>query len=649
MRLSKLITPFAAFGLAAALCMIVAYFAVRVIEDSSISEVRKELDAAGLTWADVDSDGLQIFLIGTAPDEAARLDAINAAGRAVDGARVLNQMTVVDTADLAPPRFSIEILRNEAGISLIGLVPASVDREAMLSQLRELVDDPDHVSDLLNVADYDAPEGWEDALVFGLWALNDLPRSKISVGAGEVQITAMTDSDAQRRKLESDLARRAGSDVDLTMDLSAPRPVISPFTLRFLIEDGAARFDACSAGTEKGRDLILSAAQAAGLEGNANCTLGLGIPSKTWPHAVELGINALADIGGGSITFSDTDISLLAEEGTEQGLYDRVVGELENKLPEVFALTAVLPAPPVEGEQGPPEFTATLNSDGKVEMRGRVAGELERQTAESYAMARFGSGAAEMNARIDNTLPASWSVRVLAGLEALAQLSNGTVTITPDTFAVAGDTGLVDANATIAQLLSDKLGEGADYDIRVTYLEKLDPTLGLPTPEECEAGIVEIIGDRKISFEPGASTFDSSAKDILDDIAELLQKCGDIPLEISGHTDSQGRESMNQQLSQDRAQAVLDALRDRRVLTASYRAVGYGEEKPIADNGSAEGREANRRIEFRLLSPDPAEEDAAAADGAVEADANAAEPDADKPEAAVATSDNEGTQEDEQN
>ena len=615
MRLSKLFISLLAFGIAALLCLVAAYFSVRVIEDSSISGVRKELDKAALTWADVDSDGLQIFLIGTAPTEAARFDALSAAGRVVDAARVLDQMNVADSADLAPPRFSVEILRNDAGISLFGLVPASTDREALLDQVRAIAEDPEQVSDLLEVAHFDAPEGWDTALRFGLWALEDLPHSKISVGAGEVQVTAMTDSEAMRSKMESELARRAANELNLTLDLSAPRPVISPFTMRFVIEDGKARLDACSAGTEAGRDRILAAANAAGLDDKASCTIGLGIPSKTWPQAAELAIGALAEIGGGSVTFSDADISLLAPEGTEQDLYDHVVGELENALPEVFALTAVLPVAPEEGEQGPPEFIATLSPEGAVQMRGRVAGELERQTAESYAKARFGSGAVRMSARVDPDLPASWSVRVLAGLEVLSQLSNGVVTMTPDTFAVSGDTGFADANTTITQLLSEKLGEGEDFDIKVTYLEKLDPTLGLPSPEECETGIVEIIGDRKINFDPGASTFDSSAKDILDEIAELLKKCGDIPLEISGHTDSQGRESMNQQLSQERAQAVLDALRSRRVLTASYRAVGFGEEKPVADNGTADGREANRRIEFRLIPPDPAEQDPAATDG----------------------------------
>jgi len=91
----------------------------------------------------------------------------------------------------------------------------------------------------------------------------------------------------------------------------------------------------------------------------------------------------------------------------------------------------------------------------------------------------------------------------------------------------------------------------------------------------------------------------------MDQIAEILQDCGNLRLEVQGHTDSQGREEMNLSLSQARAESVLNELRARRVLTGSFLAKGYGEAQPIADNGTEEGRESNRRIEFRLIKPEP--------------------------------------------
>ena len=635
MRLSRIAIPAAALLIAAALCVITAFFSVRLVEDSSISGVEEALDIAELDWADVDVNGLQVFLIGEAPDEAARFQAVTVAGTVVDSARVIDQMLVAEAADIRPPAFSVEILRNDDGISVIGLIPASTDREDMLSRFEDIAGREGEVADLLEVADFPAPDGWEPALSFALRSLSDLPRSKLSISAEAVAIKAMTESEADRRKLLSNLERRAPEGLELALDLSAPRPVITPFTLRFLIDEtGRAHFDACSADTEASRDAILAAAQAAGATEDETCRLGLGVPSRRWADAAVQAISAVSELGGGSVTFSNADIALLALEGTDQGLFDRVLGELETGLPEVFALKAVLPETPDAKDEGPREFTATLSPEGSVQLRGRVRSEIARQTADSLARALFTSASVYTAARVDETLPTNWSPRVLAGLEALGGLSNGVVRVTPDLVSLSGNTGNPDAEDEISGLLADKLGEAGEFEISVTYQEKLDPTLGIPTPEECEAQIVEIIGDRKINFEPGSANLDASAKDVMDDIAELLKLCGDIPLEIQGHTDSQGRESMNEQLSQDRAQAVLDALRNRRVLTASYRVKGYGEMQPIADNGTEEGREANRRIAFRLIRPEPVEEEKTALEELEEA---ATEGDTEVPEAEQGT------------
>lgn len=612
MRLSSYVTIAVTFLCAAGLCLVAAGFSVTLIEENSKSGVRRALDRQGITWADADANGLQLFLIGTAPSEAERFKAITVGGSIVDSARVIDQMEVADREAFAPPRFSVEILRNDSGISLIGLIPFSSQSDEMIKNVNDLAKGQ-KVSDFLETARYPAPEGWDTALEFALSALKQLPRSKLSVDANSVLITAMTDSAEQKRKLEAALRKDAPDDLNLALNISAPRPVISPFTLRFVSDDEGARFVACSADSDEAAEMIVAAARRAGMSAEHKCRIGLGVPSRNWAKGVALAIDKLNDLGGGSVTFADADIALVAKEGTDQALFDRVVGELETGLPEVFALKSVLPVPE-DASQGPPEFVATLSPEGQVQLRGRVNSDLSRSTADSYAKARFGSADVYTAARVDEDLPRDWQVRVLAAIEALSSLNNGSVTVNPDKMRVFGDTGSPTAEAEITQLLADKLGEAEDFSIEVTYKKKLDPVLGLPTPEECEIQLADMQVGRKISFEPGSDTLDASAKEIMDDFAELLMKCGDIKLEIGGHTDSQGREIMNQQLSQSRAQSVLNALRERRVPSTTYTVKGYGEEMPIADNGTEEGREANRRIEFKLIRPEEVEEQATTLD-----------------------------------
>jgi len=281
------------------------------------------------------------------------------------------------------------------------------------------------------------------------------------------------------------------------------------------------------------------------------------------------------------------------------------VGELENNLPEVFALHSVLTKPVEKSTVTEiPEFTATLSPEGLVQLRGRLNDETSRTTVETFAKARFGSTAIYNAARLDEKLPNRWSLRILTALDGLSRLSNGLIVVTPSLISISGKTGDQNASADIARIFAKQLAETDRFEINVDYVEALDPIAMIPTPEECEAEIGEILKARKINFEPGSDKPDAEAAGILDDIAEILRECGEVKMEVGGHTDSQGREEMNQALSQRRAQAVLNALRERRVLTASFSAKGYGESQPIADNDTEDGRDANRRIEIKLLRPE---------------------------------------------
>ncbi|WP_339762837.1 OmpA family protein [uncultured Sulfitobacter sp.] len=599
MRLSAILIIALTFSVAATLSLVAANFSVKLIEDNSEIAVRNVLDEQDMSWAEVEADGLQVALSGTAPNEVVRFNALSAAGTVVDAARVIDQMAVESQAAIAAPRFSAEILRNDSGVSISGLIPTTTDRDAAIQSFNAMAG-KDHVADFLESANYPSPHGWEDAFGFAISAMAKLPRAKVSVSAGRVIITAISDSAEAKARLETQLRRATPPGLNVTLNISAPRPVITPFTLRFQISEEETDFDGCSADTEAARDQILNAAVKAGAPEGQRCTVGMGVPTPRWADAVETAIAALSKIGGGSVSFVDADIHLIAKEGADQALFDRVIGELETSLPDVFALTATLPVAS-DPNAGPPEFVATLSPTGDVQLRGRLSDDALRNLADSYAKAKFGSDKVYTAARIVDDLPSDWPTRVLSGLDALSKLENGSVIVSPDAIRVTGNTGNPDAGSQIATLLAGKLGEGQDYDVAVVYQERLDPVLGLPTPEECEAQIGAVIAKGKITFEPGSATIDASALGTMDQIAEILKECGGIALEVQGYTDSQGREEMNLALSQSRAQSVLNELRARRVLTASFVAKGFGEENPIASNGTEEGREANRRIEFRLI------------------------------------------------
>ena len=617
MRLAPKLLTAAVLIVAGLGCWAAASFSAGVIEDRSARAVEHALLATGHDWAEVATDGLLVHLGGTAPTEAERLNALHAAGTVVDVTRIVDDTTVAPGTPLTPPPYSMEILRNDDGITLIGLVPAGLDRGAMENEIRALAEGTE-VTDLLQTASYAEPDDWKPALDFGLNVLARLPRSKISIAPGKVAATAIGDSPENKRALEATLTRRVPAGLLFDLDISAPRPVIAPFTLRFVIDGDGARFDACAADTERSRDRILAAGAEAGVIGAADCTIGLGVPTPEWANATIQGIRALHDLGGGTITFTDADVTLVALETAPQRDFDRVVGELESNLPKVFSLHSVRPRPQtVAVDAGPPEFTATRSPEGDVQLSGRLNNPLVRDTVGAYAQARFGVEQVHMAARIDDTLPDVWPMRVLAGLQALSELASGSVTVAQDAIEVRGVAGNKEAQAEIGRMLTARLAGAQQFRIDVSYNAALDPLADLPTAQQCVDRVNAVLADTKITFGPGSTKVEGGAARVVDSIAAILKQCRkvEMEIEIAGHTDSQGREQMNLELSQKRAEAVLEALVARRVQSSKMSARGYGESAPIADNKSEAGRETNRRIEFRLVG------DAAPAEGAPAEDA----------------------------
>src|SRR5690348_3067348 len=113
-----------------------------------------------------------------------------------------------------------------------------------------------------------------------------------------------------------------------------------------------------------------------------------------------------------------------------------------------------------------------------------------------------------------------------------------------------------------------------------------------------EGGLVLTLGD--LMFDEGKASLQPSAMTAIDRLAQLMTVYPERSVRIEGHTDSAGDDAANQALSERRAVAVRDALIARGIDAARIEAVGYGETRPIADNGTPGGRQKNRRIEIVL-------------------------------------------------
>ncbi len=90
----------------------------------------------------------------------------------------------------------------------------------------------------------------------------------------------------------------------------------------------------------------------------------------------------------------------------------------------------------------------------------------------------------------------------------------------------------------------------------------------------------------------------------LNEVADVLREKGEWKLKLEGHTDNVGSDKYNLDLSTKRAEAVKKYLGEQGISPVRISTEGFGSTKPIADNSTAQGRDKNRRVEFKVVKPD---------------------------------------------
>jgi len=101
-----------------------------------------------------------------------------------------------------------------------------------------------------------------------------------------------------------------------------------------------------------------------------------------------------------------------------------------------------------------------------------------------------------------------------------------------------------------------------------------------------------------IRFDLGKASLKSESMGVINEIYELMDENSELNFSVEGHTDSQGNDDFNMQLSQDRSETVMNTLVKMGISADRLSAKGWGESKPITNNASPEDRANNRRVEF---------------------------------------------------
>ena len=152
-----------------------------------------------------------------------------------------------------------------------------------------------------------------------------------------------------------------------------------------------------------------------------------------------------------------------------------------------------------------------------------------------------------------------------------------------------------DLAATMTQQAGQMRGYAADALTRLKSREV--------SGNQCAEKVNEILENDPILFASDSASISPESTGTLDQIASVLGDCSGEGFEIGGHTDARASDAYNLDLSQRRVDAVLAALAERGVDVSAITTQGYGESRPVANNGTEEGMAENRRVEFTPLTP----------------------------------------------
>lgn len=173
------------------------------------------------------------------------------------------------------------------------------------------------------------------------------------------------------------------------------------------------------------------------------------------------------------------------------------------------------------------------------------------------------------------------------------------------------DAGIPGVSATVEGDVATLTGEAANGELRlvaelavvsISGINSVDNQISVPpTPAEIlTTTLNDLVTANPILFSTGSADIRDSSKPTLDEVAATIIANPSGAVEVGGHTDSDGGADANRELSQERAQSVLDYLVSKGVDGARLSAVGYGEDSPLVPNSSGDNKRKNRRIEFTV-------------------------------------------------
>ncbi|MDJ0663370.1 MAG: OmpA family protein [Acidimicrobiia bacterium] len=362
-----------------------------------------------------------------------------------------------------------------------------------------------------------------------------------------------------------------------------PAPEIVRPRVAFRLVGNAVSLQATLADAAQGEALVAAAREQYGSDRIVDAiVIAENVADAPWLGRIKDVFVHLDDLRSGGFAVDDSGF-VLEGEVISDSVGEEMKRELELVLGETVAFSsdlshAVLPAP---------AFSAS-GSGNALTLRGRVPSQETVDAIADAARRLHPSTTITNSIRVSEVAGANWLDSIDGLLDVVTRLDPWTIEINEGRVTIAGtstDLDLVNAiDVLAAEVVSGQL-------VVITEIQ-LDPVaVALQLTELIQSVEVFGAGEATVTVEGAAA---------LDEAVTIIQAYPDIRLTVAVHTDDQGDSTALLLLSAERAEAVVAYLVSQGIEAERLRAIGYGDEQPIADNSTEEGRAENRRIEFLI-------------------------------------------------
>ncbi len=313
-------------------------------------------------------------------------------------------------------------------------------------------------------------------------------------------------------------------------------------------------------------------------------------------NGLSFGLGELAKLARGQVSLQDQTLSLTGHAETIEA-YDAVRARLQ-ALPAGFTLGRGLGNNDITSPAIRPYLFSAVRGERDLTLTGFVPDQKAREDILAFARRFFEGDRVVDSLQLGLGAPEGFLQAVRGGLQDLSRLM-------PGASLAMSDKSVALRGLALHGAARDQVSAAFRGRLPSSFGVTLDINTAPPPPPitvmgECNFLFQDLLTRARIQFDTGSATIAPESFGLLDRLVVVVRRCEGAKVEIAGHTDSVGSADSNLALSEARAKSVVDYLAQSGIAGERVEARGYGANRPVASNETAEGRAQNRRIEFTV-------------------------------------------------